>query len=182
MRVSSILDDLVKEYSGKVRVVYKNMVVHPQVVTDAHLATCAASKQHKFLEFKHAVWEKGFEPYSKSGGRDKDSFSEANLLKMGQDLGLNVDQLKSDMHGDECKARLKADEDELSKFHVHGTPAFFINGKHIGGGIPKEAFQKIIDEKLKVAEASGVSGAEYYEKEIMGKGEHQFKGAGAEAE
>ena len=181
MRVSSILEDLVKEYSGKVRVVYMNMVVHPQVVTDAHLATCAASKQHKFLEYKHAVWEKGFEPYSKSGGKDKDSFAEANLISMGQELGLDVGKLKADMHGDECKQRLQADEAELAKFQVHGTPAFFINGKHIGGGIPKEAFQKIIDEKLKIAEASGVSGADYYEKEIMGKGEHQFKGA-AEAQ
>ena len=181
MRVSSILEDLVKDYSGKVRVVYMNMVVHPQVVTDAHLATCAAAKQHKFLEYKHAVWDKGFEPYSKSGGRDKDSFAEANLLKIGQELGLDADKLKSDMHGDECKQRIQADEAELAKFQVHGTPAFFINGKHIGGGIPKEAFQQIIDEKLKIAEASGVSGGEYYEKEIMGKGEHQFKGA-AEAQ
>ena len=30
-----------KEYNGKVRVVFKNMVVHPQVVTGAHLAGCA---------------------------------------------------------------------------------------------------------------------------------------------
>ena len=35
--------------------------------------------------------------------------------------------------------------------------------------------KQIIDEKLKIAEASGVSGAEYYEKEIMGKGVHQFR-------
>ena len=35
--------------------------------------------------------------------------------------------------------------------------------------------QQIIDEKLKVAQASGVSGAEYYDKEIMGKGEKQFR-------
>ena len=43
-----------KEYDGKVRVVYKNMVVHPQVVTKAHLAGCAAGKQGKFVEFKNA--------------------------------------------------------------------------------------------------------------------------------
>ena len=51
----------------------------------------------------------------------------------------------------------------------------FINGKFIGGAIPKPQFQQIIDEKLAIAEKSGVSGADYYEKEIMGKGVHQFR-------
>ncbi|MBL0215557.1 MAG: hypothetical protein IPQ07_16945 [Myxococcales bacterium] len=40
---------------------------------------------------------------------------------------------------------------------------------------PKEEFKKIIDERLKVAEASGVTGAEYYEKEVLGKGVPQFR-------
>ena len=62
-----------------------------------------------------------------------------------------------------------------SKFHVNSTPTFFINGQHVGGALPKENFKQIIDEKLKVAEASGVTGAEYYDKEVMGKGEKQFR-------
>ena len=66
---------------------------------------------------------------------------------------------------------------ELAKFKVSATPAFFINGKFVGGALPKEGFKQIIDEKLKVAEASGVRGAEYYDKEIMGKGEKQFRSA-----
>ena len=48
-----------KEYDGKVRVVFKNMVVHPQVAI-AHYAGCAAGKQGKFKEFKNTWWEKAF--------------------------------------------------------------------------------------------------------------------------
>ncbi len=48
------LEDLVKEYGGKVRVVFKNLVVHPQVVMTAHKAGCAAAKQQKFAAFKNA--------------------------------------------------------------------------------------------------------------------------------
>ena len=44
-----------KDYDGKVRVVFKNMVVHPQVVTRAHLAGCAAGKQGKFIAYKEAA-------------------------------------------------------------------------------------------------------------------------------
>jgi protein-disulfide isomerase len=38
-----------------------------------------------------------------------------------------------------CQQFVAADEEELRKFKVSGTPAFFINGEFIGGGIPKQA-------------------------------------------
>jgi protein-disulfide isomerase len=152
-----------------------NFVVHPQVVQTAHLYGCAAAKQGKFLEYKHAFWDKGFDAYAASGGRDKSSMGEDNILKFTGELGFDTDKLKADAHSDACTKRLSDDENEMRKFHVNGTPGFFINGKFIGGGIPKEAFKKIIDEKLEIAEKSGVSGAEYYQKEIMGKGVHQFR-------
>jgi protein-disulfide isomerase len=165
----------VKEYDGKVRVVYMNMVVHPQVVQDAHLLGCAAAKQKRFLEYKHMFWDKAWGAYAASGGKDKSSMSEEGLLKMAGEAGFDAQKLKADAHSPECQQRLEGDMAELAKFRVNGTPAFFINGQHVGGGIPKDAFKTIIEEKLKIAEKSGVSGAEYYEKEIRGKGVPQFR-------
>ena len=155
-----------KEYDGKVRVVYKNMVVHPQVVTKAHLAGCAAGKQGKFVEFKNAWWEQAFA---------KRQFDDDVINKIAKDIGLDMTKFKADWDGEDCKKLLADDANELAKFHVNSTPTFFINGQHVGGALPKEEFKKIIDDKLKVAQASGVSGAEYYDKEIMGKGEKQFR-------
>jgi predicted DsbA family dithiol-disulfide isomerase len=79
------------------------------------------------------------------------------------------------MASPECEARLQGDMTELTKFHVNATPTFFINGKHVGGALPKEGFKTIIDEQLKIAEASGVSGADYYNKVVLAKGEKQFR-------
>jgi protein-disulfide isomerase len=157
-----------------VRVVFKNLVVHPQVVTAAHNAGCAAAKQGKFVAFKNAFWEKAFGPYA--AARDPSKLGEENIMAIAKDIGIDTGKLKSDMESAECKALVNNDMEELQKFHVNSTPSFFINGKHFGGGAaPKEEFKKIIDERLKVAEASGVSGAEYYDKEIVGKGEKQFR-------
>lgn len=162
-----------KEYDGKVRVVFKNMVVHPQVVTTAHKAGCAAGKQQKFVAFKDAFWEKGYGAYSSS--HDAAKLGEENIMAIAKDIGLDTAKLKADMNSADCQAALDNDMRELQKFHVNSTPSFFINGKHLGGALPKEQFKAIIDERLKVAEASGVSGADYYEREIMGKGEKQFR-------
>ena len=165
---------MIKEYDGKVRVVFKNMVVHPDAVTTAHLAACAAGLQGKFTEFKTAYWEKGFLPYAKSQGQDTAALSEDNMLAIAKELGLNVTKLKTDM-GPACQKRLADDQAEMNKFHVNATPAFFINGQEFIGGMDKEGFTAIIDEKLKIAEASGVPAKDYYDKEILGKGEKVFR-------
>ncbi len=157
------------------RVVYKNMVVHPQTVQKAHQATCAAAKQQKFLGFYHAFWEKGFGAYSQS--RDPSKLGEENILAIAKELGMDPARFKTDMDSQDCVGFVNADMQELQKFKVSGTPAFFINGKFVGGALPKEGFKQIIDQQLKVAEASGVSAADYYNKEIMGKGEKAFKSA-----
>ena len=151
------------------RVVFKNMVVHPQAVQKAHQATCAAAKQQKFMDYYHTFWEKAFKPYSES--RDPTKLGEENILAIAKDLGMDPARFKTDMDSQECVAFVQGDMAELGKFQVNATPGFFINGKFVGGALPKEGFKQIIDQQLKVAEASGVSGAEYYQKEVMGKGE-----------
>ena len=172
-RTASTMDELVKEYGGKVRVVYKNLVVHPEIATQAHLASCAAAKQGKYLAFKAAVWTQGFLPYA--AARDPSKLGKDNLLAIAKDVGLDLKKLQADWNGAECAAVLANDMKELEKFHVDATPTFFINGIHIGGALDKQSFKELIDERLKVVEASGVPGAEYYAKEVMGKGEKQFR-------
>jgi protein-disulfide isomerase len=172
-KVSDTLEDLVKAYPGKVRVVFKNMVVHPQVATTAHLASCAAAKQGKYAAYKNELWTKGFDAYSSA--RDPSKLGEDNIIAIAHDVGLDVEKFKTDMKSDECKQRIDADAKELEKFHVNSTPTLFINGTHVGGALPEEQFKQMIDDKLKTVEASGVPAADYYDKEVMGKGEKKFR-------
>ena len=149
------------------------MVVHPQLVTNAHHAGCAAAKQGKFAEFKTAFWDKAFKPYAEQ--HDQSKLDGDNLMAIAKDVGLDTTKLKADMDGPDCKKQIDDDMAELAKFHVNSTPTFFINGKHVNGAMSKEAFKQIIDQQIKVAEAAGVPGGSYYDKEVMGKGEHQFR-------
>ena len=149
------------------------MVVHPQFVTDAHNAGCAAAKQGKFAEFKNAWWEKAYLPSQQQ--RDMSKLGVDNIMAIAKDIGLDTTKLKADMDSQDCKAHIQADQAELAKFHVSSTPTFFINGKLEVGALEKPRFKQIIDDRLKVAEASGVAGASYYDKEIMEKGVKQFR-------
>jgi protein-disulfide isomerase len=183
MRASSVLEKLVKDYAGKVRVVYKNFVVHPQVVAEAHLGSCAAGKQGKFLQMDELLWDKGF----KERAFDKDATAEAGgqaqkcwessagcpiVIGFAQQIGLNVDKFKADMKG-ECQALIQKDQRDLQALAVSATPSFFVNGRFLAGAMPMDNFVALVDEELKKANEkiqAGTPAASYYQQVVLDKG------------
>jgi protein-disulfide isomerase len=151
----------VKEYNGKVRVVFKNLVVHPQI-TNVHLAGCAAGKQGKFQQFKNIYREQGYQAHKTD---------DASVEGFAKEAGLDMAKWKADKDSDACKQLLASDAAELGKFKVNSTPTFFVNGTHVGGALPKENFKQMIDEKLKTADGQN----DYYDKVIMATGVKQFR-------
>ena len=173
-RMSPILVELVKEYRGKVRVVYMDRVVH-DFAQSAHLAGCAAARQGKFLPFKTAFWEKGYGPFAASRGRDRSGFEADGLIAIAAGAQLDVGRFKTDLTSRACTDLLERERVELDKFNVDGTPTFIINGLYISGGMDKDSLRKLVDERLRAAEASGVPAAQYYDREILAKGEKKFR-------
>ena len=170
-RSSVVLEEILREYQGKVRLVPKHLVVHPQQVMMAHVIACAAAKQGKFAEFFHAFWTDAYKPYEDQ--HDPALLGQDNALKIAGRVGLDLERVQADVIA--CQRVIDADQAELRKFRVDGTPAFFINGEFVAGGLSKEGFQQIIERKLAIAQQSGVPGAEYYDKEIRGKGEQAVR-------
>jgi protein-disulfide isomerase len=152
------------------------MVVHPQVVMLGHQAGCAASKQGKFVQFRHEWWDKAFAPYA--AARDPGKLGEPTIMEIAKDIGADTTKFKADMDSGECKARVQADMTELGKWHVNSTPSFFMNGKPFRWSGQPDSFKTAIDAEIKSVEASGVPCGDYYDKEVMGKGEKQFRSKG----
>ncbi len=155
---------------------FKNLVVHPQSVARAHLAGCAAANQGKFTEYYNTFWEKAYKPYQES--RDASKLSEEAIMSWAPSIGLDPAKLKADMDGQDCAGLISSDANELRKYRVGSTPSFFINGHYVAGAMDINGFKQLVDRELKIAEASGVSAADYYDKEIIGKGEKVFRAAG----
>lgn len=61
-------------------------------------------------------------------------------------LGLDLNRFARDL--ETAKVKVAADLQRGTEAGVRGTPAFFINGKHIVGAQPIEAFAKVIDAEL----------------------------------
>jgi protein-disulfide isomerase len=171
-RLVAALDELVAEYQGRLRVVYMNMVIHSQVQL-AHQYGCAAAMQGKFRVFERAWWDKVWAVYATN--RKAELLAEPNLKKVAAKAKLDVGKLASDANSPACEQRIADDRAELSKFRVQATPTWFVNGRHQAGARPKDQVRAVIEERLAVAVASGIPGADYYAKEVMAKGVSQFQ-------
>lgn len=186
-RVHDTMDDLRKKYGNDLRIVYKQLVVHPPAATVGALAACAAHKQGKFLEMDKLLWEKGYKGRqlqkdgSEGGGRCWESDAGCSTaLALAQEIGLNQDKLKADMKGD-CQQLLQKDMRDLTAVGVGSTPTFFINGRYLVGAMPMENFVTLIDEELQKANEriqAGTPQASYYQQVVIDKGLKQLEKPG----
>jgi len=150
------------------------MVVHPQIVMKGHYAGCAAAKQGKFVEFKHAWWEKVWPQYVQTHKIDDDMINGVASSVPAMDMA----RFKADMDSADCKQQVNGDAQELAKWHVNATPNFFINGRYFVWNGDPAAFKTAIDDRLKEVEKSGVGCDSYYASEVMQKGEQKYRKKG----
>ncbi len=72
----------------------------------------------------------------------------SSLKKYAQDLGLDTKKFDSCLDAGQKAEEVKKEADLGSSLGVKGTPAFFINGRFLGGAFPFEMFKEIIDKEL----------------------------------
>ncbi len=65
------------------------------------------------------------------------------------ELGLNVEQFKTDSASAEVNAIINADSEEGKKIGANSKPTFVINGKKIENPRDLEGFYKLIDDAIK---------------------------------
>ncbi|MBA3451727.1 MAG: DsbA family protein [Deltaproteobacteria bacterium] len=191
-KVRPTMAELRQKYGNDIRIVSKQMVVHPNNAMAGALAFCAANEQGKAKEMDALIWDKGFKqrqldnsavqvPAEKGGapggpagsGKCWDT-AEGCPLVVGYatELGLNMDKFKGDMKG-KCMQVVQKDMKDLQQLGVGATPSFFVNGRFMSGAMPTEQFSAIIDEELKKANEriqQGTPAAEYYQQWIVNKG------------
>jgi protein-disulfide isomerase len=183
-KVRPTMAELHKKYGNDLRVVYKQLVVHPRNAMAGALAFCAAAKQGKHKDMDRLIWDKGFNVRqldmsdvtpAEGGGQPQKCWDTAEgckfVVSYAQELQLDINKFKADMKA--CQGTVNADMKHLQALMVGATPAFFINGRFISGAVPLENFQAVIDEELKKANeriAQGTPAAQYYQTWVVDKG------------
>lgn len=133
---------VLKEYDGKVKVVYKHLPLdfHPLAEPAARYFEAIALQSHtKAEKFHDAVFED-----QKGLGEGREAFLERKAKSVGADMA----KLKKDLESSAVMETIKADMEEARKFDFSGTPGFLVGGVSLKGAYPFEEFKKIIDRHL----------------------------------
>ena len=136
LAVKQILD----EYKGKVRVVYKHLPLpnHPQAEIAAKYYEAVAKVDKKKARAFH---DKLFEKQTQI--RQGEKF----LQGVVKEVGLKVADVKK--HLDSVSEIIRKDEQEASRFGFRGTPAFLVGGVSISGAQDVSKFKEVIDRHIK---------------------------------
>jgi len=139
---------ILSTYGDKVRFVFMNFPlsqIHENAEKAAEASECA-NEQGAFWQYhdilfanQSALAVDNLKAYAAQLGLDATKFDEC------LDSGRMASLVQADMEA----ATKAAQEAGLDRF---GTPAFFINGKHLGGAQPFDVFKQAIDAALAEAE------------------------------
>jgi protein-disulfide isomerase len=120
-RAAKILDEVVKNRPGHVRIVFKYFPLssHPHGELTA-CAAAAADIQGKFWPMHDLLFE------NQSSGLDS-----ANIHELATKLGLDLAKFDRDLISDEVKTKVDKDRTEADKLGLTGTPFVWVNGRHV---------------------------------------------------
>ena len=145
------------EYKDKIDFVFRVIPIHSNSVLSAS-AVFAAREQGKMIAMHDVLFEKQ-EEWTKYGIKQ----AEVSKLfeKYAGEIGLNVEQYKSDLKNNASKYKAIVDQDQAdaTSMGITSTPTAIINGKPlIRGVVTYDRLKQIIEAELNPAPAT-VSGA-----------------------
>lgn len=159
-RVNPTLKQIKEKYGDDVRIAFKHnpLSFHKRAQAAALAAECARD-QNKFWEMHDQLFA------------NQRALEDADLEKYAQQIGLNMTDYKACYSSGKYNERILQQQRAMVSLGARGTPAFFINGRFLSGAQPLASFERLIDEELNKAKASGMSKGEYYTKAVVEKGE-----------
>jgi protein-disulfide isomerase len=136
------MEEVEKEYNGKVRFLFKNMPLpfHPLAMPAAkRFEAIVLQSPEKAYKYHDTVFS----------NQDKlNAGGEKYLDSVAKGLGVNMAQMKKDMDSDKVNSRIQGDIEEAKKYDITGTPGFIVNGVSIRGAYPFPTFKEVIEKTL----------------------------------
>jgi protein-disulfide isomerase len=145
-RGHNTMEQVLKEYPGKVKIVFKNFPIeriHPMALPASKMyEAISLQNMEKATKFKAAIFENQ-DKLNSEGMK----FIEDSAKKVGADVA----RAKKDMDSDEVNRRVASDRAEAEKFGFSGTPGYLVNGVSLKGAYPLADFKELIEKSLEMS-------------------------------
>ena len=135
-----VVERVMKEYDGKVRLVFRHFPLdfHPFAQKAAEAGACAADQGgEKFWKLHDRMFT------------NQQKLAVDDLKGYAKDAGLDSGRFDKCLDSGEKRTLVETDTKAGQEAGVNGTPAFFVNGVFINGAVPYEQFKDAVDRELK---------------------------------
>ena len=133
-----IVERMRTAFADSMRLIFRNLPlvdVHPHAEAAAEIAE-AVGEQGKFWEIHDTIYE------------NQHDLSDAALLGYVEQVGADVDKVKSDIADGGPRQRVEADFEGAIRSGANGTPTFFVNGLRYDGSWLYEPFFEYLTQVL----------------------------------
>jgi len=138
------VDQLLKDYQGKVRLVYKHLPLSIHNWAEDAAVDSACVYQQK----PDAFWTVYNYLFANQSSVTKETLTDKVLLAT-KDAGVNAEDLKKCISSRSALPVVEANMAEAGNLGLSSTPSFVINGRPLVGAQPIEQFKQVIDDALK---------------------------------
>ncbi|SFO68243.1 Protein-disulfide isomerase [Mesorhizobium sp. NFR06] len=118
----------------KLRIVYKEFPILGPDSVFAAKAALAAARQGKYLEFHKALY----------GSRTR--VTEAAVLKIASETGIDVPRMQNDMQRPEIQALIERNTELAQALRITGTPGFVVGDQIFPGATDLATMKKLIEQ------------------------------------
>jgi protein-disulfide isomerase len=138
VKAEPTVKEVMDAYPGKIRLVYRDfpLPMHSRAPKAAEAAHCAGD-QGKYWEMHGKLFA------------NSTKLEVGDLKAYAREVGLDGGKFDQCLDSGEKARLVEMHKKAGEEVGVSGTPAFFINGRHLSGAQPAEAFKAIIDQELK---------------------------------
>ena len=135
--------------TGKVKMVFRNFAfLGPESLATAAAADCALD-QNKLWPYHDALYSAKLADEQKGGGENDGFFSRAELIKLAQNVGLDIQLFTSCIDSNKHATDVTNERTAASNGGIGSTPTFLVDGTQILGAEPYATFQAAIEAALK---------------------------------
>ena len=139
--MAPVIESIIKS-NPDVRIVFKDFPIRGPMSETAAKAALAANLQGKYYQLNHALLTSKQQP-----------LTEAIIFTIAQNVGLDVNKLKTDMNSPAIAKQLQANLKLAQDLKLFGTPAIFVgqtsangNIKYAPGQLNQKQLQDLIDQ------------------------------------
>ncbi|HXE10064.1 MAG TPA: thioredoxin domain-containing protein [Verrucomicrobiae bacterium] len=125
-----VMKQVVTDMNEQIKFQFRNYPltqIHQNAFAGARAAE-AASLQGKFWQMHDTLYDNQ-DPNGKTGWVASSDPLDQYFVGFARQIGLNVNQFKTDFNSTKVNDAINADQAEGNKLKIQGTPTFYINGK-----------------------------------------------------